>query len=87
MTQGYRCRPALFFALAYAIAWIPWAAGAYAGVAWIYYVGVLSVAVHLKWQLVDVDLDNPKDCSAKFRSNRFVGWILLAGIVLGRLWS
>ena len=33
----------------------------------------------------DVDLDDPKDCLAKFRSNRFIGWILLAGIVLGRL--
>jgi membrane protease YdiL (CAAX protease family) len=31
VTQGYRYRPALFFILAYAIAWIPWVAGAYAG--------------------------------------------------------
>jgi 4-hydroxybenzoate polyprenyltransferase len=63
------------------------AAGAEAGLSWIYYIGVLGVSLHLKWQLADVDLDNPKDCLAKFRSNRFIGWILLAGIVLGRLWS
>jgi 4-hydroxybenzoate polyprenyltransferase len=63
------------------------AAGAQAGMSWIYYIGLLAVALHLKWQLADVDLDNPRDCLAKFRSNRFVGWILLAGIVLGRLWS
>ena len=63
------------------------AAGAQAGMSWIYYIGLLAVALHLKWQLADVDLDNPRDCLAKFRSNRAVGWILLAGIVLGRLWS
>ncbi|MEZ5832141.1 MAG: 4-hydroxybenzoate octaprenyltransferase [Dongiaceae bacterium] len=63
------------------------AAGAAAGMAWAYYVGVLAVAAHLKWQEADVDLDNPKDCRAKFYSNRIIGWVLLAGIVLGRLWS
>jgi 4-hydroxybenzoate polyprenyltransferase len=63
------------------------AAGAEAGMAWIYYLGVLGVSLHLKWQLSEVDLDDPKNCLAKFRSNRFIGWILLAAIVLGRLWS
>ena len=63
------------------------AAGAQAGMSWVYYLAVLAVAGHLKWQESDVDLDNPKDCLAKFRSNRIIGWILLAGIVLGRLWS
>jgi 4-hydroxybenzoate polyprenyltransferase len=62
-------------------------AGANAGIGWIYYLAVLAVAVHLKWQQANVDLDNPQDCLAKFRSNRVIGWILLAGIVLGRLWS
>ena len=33
----------------------------------------------------DVDLDDAKDCLVKFRSNRFIGWILFAGIVLDRL--
>jgi 4-hydroxybenzoate polyprenyltransferase len=62
-------------------------AGAAAEMGWLYYVAVLAVAAHLKWQESDVDLDNPEDCKSKFRSNRFIGWILLAGIVLGRLWS
>ncbi|HET6619622.1 MAG TPA: 4-hydroxybenzoate octaprenyltransferase [Dongiaceae bacterium] len=61
-------------------------AGANAGIGWIYYLAVLVVAAHLKWQQANVDLDNPQDCLAKFRSNRVIGWILLAGIVLGRLW-
>jgi 4-hydroxybenzoate polyprenyltransferase len=62
-------------------------AGTAAEMGWLYYVAVLAVAAHLKWQEFDVDLDNPEDCKSKFRSNRFIGWILLAGIVLGRLWS
>jgi 4-hydroxybenzoate polyprenyltransferase len=61
-------------------------AGAQAGLSWIYYLALLALAAHLKWQQADVDLDDPKDCLAKFRSNRVIGWILLAGIVLGRLW-
>jgi 4-hydroxybenzoate polyprenyltransferase len=61
-------------------------AGAQAGMSWIYYLALLALAAHLKWQEAEVDLDNAKDCLAKFRSNRVIGWILLAGIVLGRLW-
>lgn len=63
------------------------AALAAAGIGWIAYVVVLALAAHLLWQAADVDLDDPRDCLAKFRSNRWIGWILLAGIVLGRLWA
>ena len=31
-----------------------------------------------------LDIDQPADCLAKFRSNRFVGWLVLAGIVAGQ---
>ena len=41
--------------------------------------------VQLAWQAARVDTDDPADCLAKFRSNRAVGWLLLAGIVAGRL--
>ncbi len=58
---------------------------AMAGIAWPAYLGILAIAFHLRWQANDVDLDNAQDCRAKFHSNRWVGWILLAGIVLGRL--
>ena len=61
------------------------AALAAAEIGWVAYVAVLGVAGHLRWQLRAVDLDNAPDCRAKFYSNRWIGWILLAGIVLGRL--
>lgn len=54
------------------------------GAGWIGLVGLLAVAAHLAWQTLAVDIDDPADCLAKFRSNRWVGWLLLAGIVAGR---
>ncbi len=56
------------------------AAGAVAGIAWPYYLGLAGAAVHLLWQIARVKTDDPTDCLAKFKANRFVGWILLAGI-------
>jgi len=56
-----------------------------AGSGFVAYVGLIGVAAHLSWQLYDVDIDDAPDCLAKFRSNRFVGWIFLIGIVLDRL--
>jgi 4-hydroxybenzoate polyprenyltransferase len=47
---------------------------------WVALVGLAVVALHLGWQIWAVDLDDPADCLAKFHSNRWVGWILLAGI-------
>ncbi|MBL8710420.1 MAG: 4-hydroxybenzoate octaprenyltransferase [Rhodospirillaceae bacterium] len=49
------------------------------------YLGLGGVLAHLLWQVWDVDLDDAADCLAKFRANRFIGWILLFGIVLDRL--
>jgi hypothetical protein len=30
--------------------------------------------------VADVDLDNAADCLVKFKSNRYFGWILVAGL-------
>jgi 4-hydroxybenzoate polyprenyltransferase len=56
-----------------------------AGLGWLAILGVAGVALHLFWQILAVDLDDPADCLAKFRSNRWIGWILLIGILGGRL--
>jgi Predicted methyltransferase len=37
------------------------------------------------WQIFAVDFDDPADCLAKFRANRWLGWILFIGIILGRV--
>ncbi len=58
------------------------AAGLTAGLGWPFVVGVAGVALHFAWQVTALDIDDPASCLALFRSNRFVGWILLLGIVL-----
>jgi 4-hydroxybenzoate polyprenyltransferase len=74
----------------------PWLAGfsaaavllfalAMAGLGWPAWIAVALVAIHLAWQVAAVDLDDPADCLAKFRANRGIGWILLAGIAAGQL--
>ncbi len=61
------------------------ATGHVVGLGWVFYAGLALVTVQFVWQVGAVDLDAPKDCLAKFRSNRLVGWILLASIVGAQL--
>jgi len=53
--------------------------------AWPAYLGLLIGAGHLGWQAATVDIHDPADCLAKFRSNRVFGWILLAGLAASGL--
>ena len=80
---GDRTRPALlaFYAAAAALFG---AAGHAAGLSWPFWVALAAATAQMAWQAWRVDTDQPADCLAKFRSNRLVGWILLAGIVAGR---
>ena len=50
-----------------------------------FWVGLALAGLQLAWQAARVDIDDPADCLAKFRSNRAVGWLMLAGIVVGRI--
>jgi 4-hydroxybenzoate polyprenyltransferase len=76
----------------------PWIAGFYAmtivlfaasglaeGLGWLFLVGLALGAAQLAWQVWDADLDDPKDCLRKFRSNRLFGWLVLAGIFAGQV--
>lgn len=45
---------------------------------------IAGVAIHLAWQILAVDIDDPADCLAKFRANRWLGLILFVGILAGR---
>jgi len=59
--------------------------GYIAGLGWPFWVGLGAGTVQLIWQVFDVDLDNPQDCLAKFKSNRLFGWLLLMGIACAQL--
>ncbi|UCH73749.1 MAG: 4-hydroxybenzoate octaprenyltransferase [Rhodospirillales bacterium] len=58
------------------------ASGWLADLSWPYYAGLAAAAMQLAWQAATVDIDSPRDCLAKFKSNKWFGLILLAGIVL-----
>jgi 4-hydroxybenzoate polyprenyltransferase len=79
LALGQRTRPWLF--AFYAAAALLWgAAGAMAGMTWPFWLGLGVVAAQLFWQASAVDIDSAADCLAKFRANRWTGWLLLIGI-------
>jgi 4-hydroxybenzoate polyprenyltransferase len=55
-----------------------WLAGA--GIAG--YVGLAAFGAHLAHQVSRVSTDDPASCLAAFRSNRWAGWLLFAGLVV-----
>jgi 4-hydroxybenzoate polyprenyltransferase len=57
------------------------AVGLAAGMAWPFYAGIAAVAVHYAWQISSLDIDDPGNCLVRFKANRYVGWLLLAGII------
>ncbi len=80
LALGARTRPWLFaFYAAAAALWA--AAGAAAAMRWPFYLGLGAALLQLLWQAARVDIDDPADCLAKFRSNRWIGWLLLIGII------
>jgi len=80
LALGGRTRPWLF--LFYAGAAALWGvSGAALGLAWPFWLGLGAAALQLCWQAAMVDIDDPRDCLAKFRSNRWCGWIMLLGII------
>jgi 4-hydroxybenzoate polyprenyltransferase len=50
---------------------------------WLFGAGLALAAGHFAWQVITLDIDDAKDCLAKFRSNRLVGVIVFAAIVAG----
>jgi len=74
----------------------PWIAGFYvvtiiglglaqaaAGLNPLCFIGLGLAAVQLIWQLWSWNPDDPGDCLLRFKSNRWFGWLVLAGIMIG----
>ncbi|MGV1013601.1 MAG: 4-hydroxybenzoate octaprenyltransferase [Methyloceanibacter sp.] len=78
---GHATKP--WLALLYGFAWAAIAvAGMLAGGGVIFLLGMILVAAHLVWQVVTLDIDDPENCLIRFRSNRDLGLIVFAAIVL-----
>ena len=84
LALGERTRPFLF--AFYGAAVVLWAiAGVAAGLGPWFRLALAAATIQLFWQATRVDTNDPADCLAKFRSNRAVGWLLLAGIIAGHV--
>jgi 4-hydroxybenzoate polyprenyltransferase len=81
---GDNTRPWLFGFYGVALLFI-FCAGYLAELTWPFYTALIFVGGHLGWQALKVDIDNSQDCLAKFKSNRWVGWLLLAGLIAGQV--
>jgi 4-hydroxybenzoate polyprenyltransferase len=78
---GERTKPmlAVFYGLAVILLG---AAGLTAGAGFVFALGLLAFAAHLAWQIARLDIGNPDNCLAVFKSDRDAGLILFAGLVL-----
>jgi 4-hydroxybenzoate polyprenyltransferase len=70
---------ALFYGLAIILIGV---AGFAAGAGLIFALGLLAFATHLTWQIVRLDIADPDNCLAVFKSDRDAGLILFAGLLL-----
>lgn len=73
---------ALFYALAVGMIGL---AGWSAGVSVYFYPALLAAALHLVWQVATLDIDSPKNCLARFSSNRNFGALVFVAIVAGQV--
>jgi len=78
---GARTKPMLtvFYTLA---VFLIGAAGYATGAGVVFALGLLAFAAHLGWQIVRLDIGDPDNCLAVFKSDRDAGLILFAGLVL-----
>jgi 4-hydroxybenzoate polyprenyltransferase len=78
---GARTKPmlALFYGLAVVLIG---AAGFTAGSGVFFKLGLAAFAAHLVWQIVRLDIADPDNCLAVFKSDRDAGLVLFAGLLL-----
>lgn len=67
----------VFFIVAFAHAAVPMPALA----------GVLAAGAHMVRQIKVLDIDNPGQCLALFKSNTMVGWLIFLGLIGGAVWA
>lgn len=62
-----------------------WFSGIVTGSGILFHVFLIIAAFQLYWQANSVNLDDAKDCMAKFSSNRYYGLIVFIGVILGKV--
>ncbi len=82
---GERTKPMLILFYGLAIALIG-GAGFLAGGGFVFALGLAAFAAHLAWQITRLDIADPDNCLAVFKSDRDAGLILFAGLLLDAAW-
>lgn len=67
----------LLFVYAFATAQVPFPA----------FAGLLAAGIHMGRQIAVLNIDNPAQCLALFKSNNRVGWLIFLGLIGGGLWA
>ena len=81
---GERSKPFLF--ASYGVALFLFAvAGGLADLSWFFYACLGGLTAQFVWQVVDLKIDRPADCLAKFKSNQWAGLILALAILGARI--
>jgi 4-hydroxybenzoate polyprenyltransferase len=78
---GARTKPMLILFYGLAVILIG-AAGFTAHGGIVFALGLAAFAAHLGWQIVRLDIADPDNCLAVFKSDRDAGLILFAGLLL-----
>ena len=81
---GLGSKPWLYFFYAGAALFLA-LAGQTAGLGWPFFAVLAGAGIQLGWQVARVDLNDPKDCLRKFRSNRLFGWLIFGAMIAGQL--
>jgi 4-hydroxybenzoate polyprenyltransferase len=81
---GESTRPALAFFALIALALFTMA-GWMVALGVFFYIGMAIAALHVAWQLITLDINDPANCLARFKSNHVFGAIVFVAIVLGHV--
>jgi 4-hydroxybenzoate polyprenyltransferase len=84
LALGDRTKPALLLFIVMFMGLVA-LAGWLAGLHWAFFALLALPAGHLLWQALTVNIDDTRDCLAKFKSNRHMGWLLFVAIIVGRV--
>ena len=56
-----------------------------AGLSIFFYLALIPAAAHLAWQTMTLDINDPRNCLTRFKSNRDFGLLLFAAVVVGQV--
>lgn len=76
----------MFLTIPYAVTLMCWlSAGLVGGIESFYYIVLAVIALILAWQVLTLNILNSSNCLTRFKSNQWVGILLLVGILLSKM--